>query len=255
MSRKGNETMETKRIAGRLWVMAAAAVLVTGAAGCGSKKADHVAAIQEAGVFQVAIVDTDSSYTHLENGAPSGLEPELTEYIAQALGVKASYQVCTRQEALEAVASKQADIALGCINTSGSLTDDYLLSTPYGKGFFYAVTRRGDFALTVGSLENSVVGAENGLDEATRTQLFEAEGIKVVDCSGVEQAAKDLKEGEIRVYICYEQQARQLLEDPGLQVQNISNLDPEEYVILAGKTDQALVGGINTLIQQFLEKE
>jgi len=236
-------------------MMAAAAVLVTGAGGCGGKKADHVADIRKAGVFKVAIVDTDSSYTHMENNVPSGVEPELAEYIAEALGVKADYQVCTRAEALEAVASKQADIALGCINMSGSLTDEYLLSTPYSKGFFYAVTRKGDFALTVGSLENSVVGVAGGLDETTRTQLFEADGIKVIDYSGADQAAEDLKKEEIRAYICYERQAGQLLEDEELQVQNISNLEPEEYVILAGKTDQALVGGINTLIQQFLEKE
>ncbi len=236
-------------------MMAAAAMLAVIIGGCGGKKSDHVADIRKAGVFQVAIVDTDSTYTHMENDAPSGMEPELAEYIAEALGVKVEYQVCTREEAFEAVSSKQADIALGCINTSGSLTDDYLLSTPYGKGFFYAVTRKGDFALTVGSFENSAVGVASGLDEATRTQLFEADGIKAVDYSGAKQAAEDLKKEQIRAYICYEQQARQLLEDPDLQVQNISNLEPEEYVILAGKTDQALIGGINTLIQQFLEKE
>ncbi len=45
------------------------------------------------------------------------------------------------------------------------------------------------------------------------------------------------------------------LVDEALQVQNLSNLDPEEFVIVAGKSDTTLIGGINTLIRQFLEKE
>ena len=64
-----------------------------------------------------------------------------------------------------------------------------------------------------------------------------------------------MKEGVIRAYICYEDQARILLEDEALQVQNITNLDPEEFVIVAGRSDTTLINGINTLIQQFLERE
>ena len=45
------------------------------------------------------------------------------------------------------------------------------------------------------------------------------------------------------------------MEDETLQVQNLSNLEPEEFVIVAGKSDTVLIGGINTLIRQFLEKE
>ena len=45
------------------------------------------------------------------------------------------------------------------------------------------------------------------------------------------------------------------MEDEALQVQNITNLDPEEFVIVAGRSDTTLINGINTLIQQFLERE
>ena len=59
----------------------------------------------------------------------------------------------------------------------------------------------------------------------------------------------------IRAYICYENQAKLLLEDEELQVQNMTNLEPEEFVVVAAKSDVTLIRGINTLIQQFLEKE
>ena len=223
--------------------------------GCSKNSTNEVTAIQEVGVLRVAVVDTDSRYTSLENGKPVGMEPELSELFAGALGVKAELQVKTKQEALAAVAAGEADIAMGCINDSGSLTTDYLTSTPYGKGFLYAVTRKGDFALTAGSFENSRLGVTANLDDETRVSLYDTDGISAENYGAPDMAAADIKDGTIRAYICYEDQAKQLLEDPELQVQNVSNLDPEEFVVVAPKSSQTLVNGINTLIRQFLEEE
>lgn len=247
--------MNGKGITGRLKILLAAGVLLLGTGGCSGKKTDEVERIKNAGQLRVAIVDTSSQYTYLENGAPRGIEPELSEYIAQALGVEARYQVLDRAGALEAVNAGEADMALGSISRSGSLSAEYLTSTPYAKGFFYAVTNRGDYVSSVGALKASVVGVNRNLDEGTRSQLYGAEEVSVVDYSSVQNAAQDLKSGAIRAYICYENQAKQLLEDPDLQVQNIVNLEPEEFVIAAPKADQALISGIDTLIRQYLEKE
>jgi len=223
--------------------------------GCSKKAKDVVKTIQGAGVLKVAVVNTDSRYTALVNNEPAGMEPELAEYIAGALGVEAQFQVKSRQEALAALSSGEADIALGCINASGSLTTDYLASTPYGKGFFYAVTRRGDFALTTGSFAGAKLGVTGSLDDETKSSLYEAEGVTVESYASLDEAARDIKAGVIRAYICYEDQAKSLLGDEELQVQNVSNLDPEEFVVVAPKSSQTLVGGINTLIRQFLEGE
>ena len=38
-----------------------------------------------------------------------------------------------------------------------------------------------------------------------------------------------------------------------LQVQNLMNLEPEEYVIVAPNGSKELVDGMNVLIRQFLE--
>lgn len=247
--------MKKKRTAATLGILLSAAVLLLGVGGCGKKSADRVSAIRQAGEFRVAIVNTESTYTYTSGDSVAGTEPELAKYIGEALGVKTDFLVCTRQEALNAVSEGNADIALGCINGSGSLAGSYLLSTPYGKGFFYAVTKKGDFVMTVGGLENSALGAASGLDDATRSQLYEADGISIVDYPSPDQAAAALKDGKIRAYICYEKQADELLADEELQVQNLSNLEPEEFVIAAGPSDQTLIDGINTLIQQFLEKE
>jgi len=223
--------------------------------GCGKKAVSEVDRIREAGTLRVAIVNTDSRFTSLEGEKAAGLEPDLCRYIADALGTDLEFTVTGKQEALAAVSAGEADIALGCLNGSGSLTADFLTSTSYGKGFFYAVTRRGDFALTVGALEESNVGAAKHLDDKTRTKLYEAEGITVESYGSAAEAAKALKAGTIRAYICYEAEAKELLEDEELQVQNLSNMDPEEFVIAAPKESQTLINGINTLIRQFLEEE
>ena len=224
-------------------------------AGCAKKASNEVERIQSTGILRVALVDTGSRYMDMVGEEPVGIEPELAKYVADALGVEIRYQVSGRKEALGAVAAGEADIALGCINNSGSLAGEYLTSVSYGKGYFYAVTRTGDYALTVGAFEDSVLGADPNLDVATRTALYQAEGVQVKDYDSPQSAGEAVKEGLIRAYICYEDQAAALLEDEELQVQNVANLAPEEFVVAAGKSDAALISGINTLIQQFLEKE
>ena len=256
---------EMRKIRERKWLtagksrrwMAVAAVLLTGilAAGCAKKSSGAVERIQALGNLRAAIVDTQSRYTKLDGDTPVGIEPDLVQWIADALGVTVQYQVCSKAEALAAVAAGEADIALGCINHSGSLSAEYLVSTEYGKGYFYAVTRAGDYVLTIGALEGLSVRVDRDLDEETRTKLYQAEGIRITDYGSAAEGGDGVKNGTIRAYICYEDQARTFMEDETLQVQNLSNLEPEEFVIVAGKSDTVLIGGINTLIRQFLEKE
>lgn len=229
--------------------------MILGGVGCSKKTVSDVERIQASGNLRVAIVDTDSQYTDSVGEQLVGIEPELAEYIAENLKVQVKYQVCTKKGALDAVAAGEADIALGCINRSSSLTGEYLMSTHYGTGHFYAVTKAGDYTLTIGAFKDSVVGVDKELDEDTRTKLYQAEGIRVSDYSSYEDGARGVNEGSIRAYICYENQAKLLLEDEELQVQNMTNLEPEEFVVVAAKSDVTLIRGINTLIQQFLEKE
>lgn len=239
--------------------LAAAVALAVGMGifmtGCAKKTSGAVERIQALGNLRVAIVDTQSRYTKLDGDTPVGIEPDLVQWIADALGVTTQYQVCNKADALAAVAAGEADIALGGINHSGSLSGDYLLSTEYGKGYFYAVTRAGDYVLTIGALEGSSVGVDRELDEETRTKLYQAEGIRITDYGSAAEGKDGVKNGTIRAYICYEDQAKTFMEDETFQVQNLSNLEPEEFVIVAGKSDTALINGINTLIRQFLEKE
>lgn len=232
-----------------------AAGMVLTISGCSGKKDDRISQIRESGVFRVAIVNTDSRYTSFSGETPVGIEPELCDTIAQALGVTTDYQVMSRSQALQAVNEGQADIAVGCINATSRLADEYQISTPYGKGFFYAVTKAGDYAMTVGALEDSLVGVDSGLDEETRAQLYQATGISVQDYENLQDAAADMKNGTIRAYICYEAQAKELALDSELQVQNLMNLNAEEFVIVAGKESQTLISGIDIIVRQFLEKE
>ena len=225
------------------------------AGGCGKKPASEVEAIRASGVLRAAVVETGSRYARLEGKDVVGLEPDLAEYIADALGVKAEFNVCSKEEALKAIDSGEADIALGCINGSQSLSESYQVSTPYGKGYFYAVTRAGDFALTIGAFKDSSLGVAKNLDEETRGSLYGAEGITVREFPSAKEAAEAVRKGEIRAYICYEDQAKALLAEEDLQVQNVTNLDPEEFVILTAKGNQILASGMDTLIRQFLEAE
>ena len=232
-----------------------AAGLALSVSGCSGKTADSVKAIQESGVFKVAIVNSDNYYTSLEGNSPVGMEPELVETISAALGTTVEYQVLSESAALEAVASGTADIAIGCISGSSVLSDQYRCTTSYGKGFYYVATEKGDYAQSPDALANSVVGVNSRLSEGARTQLYASEGITLNDYAEADAAAKDIKDGKIRAYVCMEQDAKELLSDSKIQVQNLFEVDPAEYVIVAESGDQTLVSGMNTMIAQFLTKE
>ena len=232
-----------------------AAGLTLSVSGCSGKTSDSVKVIQEAGVFKVAIIDSDNYFTRLEGNTPVGMEPELVETISAALGTTTEYQVLTENAALEAVASGTADIAIGCISGSEALSENYRITTSYGKGFYYVVTEKGDYAQSAGAFSNSVVGINSRTGDDTRRQLYAAEGIAINEYTNTESAAKDIIDGRIRAYVCMEEEAKALIVDPNLQVQNIYDVDPAEYVIVAGSDDHTLVNGMNTMIAQFLTKE
>ena len=72
-----------------------------GITGCRKKQDNEIEAIRKAGVLQAAIVETGSRFTRKEGETVVGQEPDLAEYIADTLGVKPSYQVCSREEVLQ----------------------------------------------------------------------------------------------------------------------------------------------------------
>lgn len=229
--------------------------LVLVISGCSGKKTDSIKEIQQSGVLRTAIVNSGNQYTSLNGTNPEGLEPELVETIASALGVQTEYQVLEQAAALEAVSSGAADIAIGCIDASSSLSENYLYTTAYGKGFFYAVTEKGDYAQSAGAFANSVIGMEAHLGAELQTKLSSVEGVTVHEYGNAETALKDIESGRIRAYVCGEAQAKQMLSDSSVQVQNLFHVNPAQYVIVAGKEDQKLISGMNTMITQFLTKE
>lgn len=232
-----------------------AAGLALSVSGCSGKTENSVKTIQQAGVFRVAIVDSGNQYTSLQGSTVTGLEPELIETISAALGVSTEFQVLDRDAALEAVTAGTADVALGCIDGSISLSENYLYSTPYGKGFYFVVTEKGDYAQSAGAFADSALGMNNRLGNDLRTQLSSAEGVTINEYGNKDAAVADIMSGRIRAYVCDEEEARALLADPKLQVQNLFDVDAAEYVIVAEKADTALVNGMNTMITQFLTKE
>ena len=232
-----------------------AAGLILSVTGCSGKTVDKITSIQEAGVLKVAIVNSDSSFTRLEGKTPVGMEPELIDTISAALGVTTDFQVMGSNEAIQAVSTGTADVAIGCINSSAVLAENYLMSTPYGKGFFYVVTEKGDYAQSPGAFSNSVIGVNSKMDNESREQLYRSEGITVNEYGSYEAAVSDIKDGRIRAYICYENDAKALLADKELQVQNLFDAESEDYVIITGKDAYNFMNGINVMIQQFLVKE
>ena len=239
----------------RFRIMIMAIALILAVSGCSKKSMDSTNSILQSGILKVAITDSDNYYTSLNGRQPIGMEPELVKTIATVLGVSTEYQILSKAAALEAVANGTADIAIGCISDTEGIPGSFSVTTSYGKGFYYAVTKKGDFAQTTAAFSDSVVGVTKRLDKVNKNRFYAVNGITLSEYKDMDAIAADIRSNRIRAYICMEDEARELLSDPNLQLQNMFDLNPVEYVIVAGSDDQTLINGMNSLIAQFLVKE
>lgn len=240
-----------KRIPAIIIMLILAAISV----GCGSKKDTSVSDIQKRGVLRVAVPDKDSAFLYRDaDGNYIGTEKEIVDTIAGALGVGVQYITEKPDVFTDKLDTGEADMAIGSIVFDSTRHGRDLSSVVYGGDYLYVVTERGIYVGNLDVFEKKSVGISNAVPGVTRSPIYSVSDVEVIDYNNLNSAKTALDNMEIAAYFCYRQEAEQLIANGRYQVQNISEIGREDYVILTPGSSVELMNGINVLVEQYLSQ-
>jgi len=235
----------------RIAAMTAACLLLLTA--CSGGGAGTLKAVQKAGTVRVGILQDAPGYSAPNaEGAYVGAEVSIAKELASAWGVELQVFLVEADMMDDYILAEQLDLAIGRLANSSSLQYSVGTSISYDSGMLYVVSRRGDYRTTKGALENSTVGLASGLSDSYRVEIGSVAGITATDVESAAGAAELLKSEQLSAYLCYEDDALELLEDKALQVETIANVSPEEYVLIFNKTASDMKAGVDQVITAML---
>lgn len=217
--------------------------------GCGNKEKDAVDLIKEQGVLTAAVTKDDQEAKRYE----AELERRVLKALADELSVELRIVETAEAELEEAVAARTADVAAGITVAHDSRNTSY--SVVYGRrAVFIAASRELRFS-GVGDLAGLELGVSQQVGEAARKQFYMINGVSMLDYEDVKKAKSDILSQKTGGYICYEDEARILLEEEGIAVRDIPGAGKEAYAFTAGKDQPRLLGLINQLLTEELMKQ
>lgn len=218
--------------------------------GCGKRQTDSVSAIQERGTFQVAFV----GYSQMDGSSPAQTaEESLAMRIGDALGTETSFISSDSQDdALAKVVSGEADMAIGSITASAAMEESVDYSVPYRSEGLYVVTARGDYSDSPAAFSGRTLGTLPAFSQQTESLGAVADNLTVRIYQTAEEGGSAVLSGEADgLVIGYEDGLALLSRHEGmLQMQNMQDVDAQEFVTAVREGDSRLLQGINTLIGQ-----
>lgn len=234
--------------------LAAGTMMTLFLSGCGKTKDDTIARIQSAGVINVAVPNKDSAFLYLdESGSYAGTDAELVDSIASALGVGIRYIPDDTDSFTNLLTTGGADIAIGTISSKDYDTTRFSASESYGSDFLYVITPRGVYPGDLCIFDDQEVGIEADLSSNAEGSLYVIKNPAITKYRSIEDAASDLEYDRIKAFFCYSDSAEKMLELGDFQIQNVADVDKDEYVILTGQDRTQFLHGVNICIQQYLE--
>lgn len=227
--------------------------LVLGA--CGRKEKDQTSQIRKSGLLRVAVEQGHSGLTRMENGEYQGLEPDLAKQIANGFQIGIQFiPVEENRTALDYLDSGEADMAIGSIVDTGNLSTHYGITTPYAKGYLYAVTSRGNYTNSLAGFSDSIVGISPELSDQMKLSFSQIDSANQKKYDSQRDGWKDLENGDIQVYFCYEDEAVEMIKANEIfQAQNLTDAETEDYVIATAKANQGLLEGMEMVEEAYLD--
>ena len=186
----------------------------------------------------------------LENSA------EIAEYIAKELNAPLEITKADRSAALDMLSSGRADIAIGSFSDSNDPGLNFLMTMPIAENKIYIVCD-GDISVTgTTDLMGRVAGASAELPESILRSLISIVSDGTLVCNNAKTAAELLKSGDIQAYVCFEEEALELLsENKELRCCIPVDIDAERFGILVPKSKTALFGAVNGIVGKMITGE
>lgn len=222
--------------------IAAAAVLLwmlPGISGCGDK--DGVDEIKDQGSLVAAVPEEGEELTW-DQAYARELEQQVLEAIASDIGVTLRLEQVKEQDLVRTVEQGKAHVAVGVPVLPGRQDEGYSLA--YGRRSSYLAVTDGTVLDSWGALSDGIVGYSGDTGALVLRQLNTLSGIelKAVEPRG---AVNGLVKGDIIAYVCAEAEARTLMGEKGVQIQELPGLWPETYAFYTGELQYRLLGLAN----------
>ena len=181
---------------------------------------------------------------------------EIAEYIANELGAPLEISKTDRSAALEMISSGRADIAVGAFSDSNDPGLNFLMTMPIAENRIYIVCG-GDLSVTgTTDLTGKIVGASAELPESILRSLISVVADGNLICNNAKTAAELLKSGDINAYVCFEEEASELLSGNNkLRCCIPADIEPERYGVVVSKSKTALFGAVNGIVGKMITGE
>lgn len=226
------------------------ALMIISFTGCGADSGSPAA--ENPSVLNVVLLDGNDRFTHMADGQPEGIEPEISSILASDMGVEVNFSFAENREALfKAIQDGTADLAFGRIRDSESVLKNMKTSRSYGKGGIYFVTKKYDYTDSLTLRKSGKVGVMESVG-----QLLDSvpgiEGFGSSEYTEAEALARDVESGAVTIGICSEREALSLDMD-SVQIQEVLDSPMESYVAVMPE-DSALVNNVNQAISRYMEE-
>ncbi|MBQ6623990.1 MAG: transporter substrate-binding domain-containing protein [Mogibacterium sp.] len=235
----------------------------------GSEGGGKLAAIQEAGKL---VVCTDAAWAPFEyigaNGEPTGVDIEIANKIAEALGVELEIMNIAFDTIPATLASGDADLALACITITDERKEEMDFSVPYTTVQQYMVVPADSKFETMDDLAGQNVGTHLG---TTGDFLMEEEinngvlkGKSTIDNNkqykALPDAASELKSGTLGAVVCDSVLAENLVKANGdafkcfpVKYADGKEADVEQIGVAMKKGDAELLAKVDEIVQPLID--
>lgn len=187
---------------GKIWgkkllLVAAAAVMAVGIAGCGGDKAAESKPAADNGKLLIAINSTFPPFESVKEGTSdyTGIDIDIAQYVAKKMGKTAEFTDMKFASLVPTLQSGRADMILSAISPTKERMEVVDFSIPYYFPMKAIICQKGAGYDSLDKLKGMSAGASMGTTYAN--DLRQAGGIDVVEMDSTPLVVQDIKNGRL----------------------------------------------------------
>lgn len=181
----------------KLLLVAAAAVMAVGIAGCGGDKAAESKPAADNGKLLIAINSTFPPFESVKEGTSdyTGIDIDIAQYVAKKMGKTAEFTDMKFASLVPTLQSGRADMILSAISPTKERMEVVDFSIPYYFPMKAIICQKGAGYDSLDKLKGMSAGASMGTTYAN--DLRQAGGIDVVEMDSTPLVVQDIKNGRL----------------------------------------------------------
>lgn len=181
----------------KLLLVAAAAVMAVGIAGCGGDKAAESKPAADNGKLLIAINSTFPPFESVKEGTSdyTGIDIDIAQYVAKKMGKTAEFTDMKFASLVPTLQSGRADMILSAISPTKERMEVVDFSIPYYFPMKAIICQKGAGYDSMDKLKGMSAGASMGTTYAN--DLRQAGGIDVVEMDSTPLVVQDIKNGRL----------------------------------------------------------